>query len=79
MKNFKRAAGLFILRNLNASRDWGHARDYAEGMMMLQQKNADDFVFATGKTHTVRYFVEEAFFSIKYKDFMERKKFKRMH
>lgn len=50
------------LGNLNASRDWGHARDYVEGMwMMLQQKNADDFIFATGKTYTVRYFVEEAF------------------
>ena len=50
------------LGNLNASRDWGHARDYVEGMwMILQQKQPEDFVFATGKTYTVRYFVEEAF------------------
>ena len=50
------------LGNLNASRDWGHARDYVEGMwMILQQKKPEDFVFATGKTYTVRYFVEKAF------------------
>ena len=50
------------LGNLNASRDWGHARDYVEGMwMILQQDRPDDFVFATGKTYTVRRFVENAF------------------
>ena len=50
------------LGNLNASRDWGHARDYVEGMwMILQQKKPEDFVFATGKSYTVRYFVEKAF------------------
>lgn len=43
-------------------RDWGHARDYVEGMwMMLQQDAADDFVLATGETHTVREFLEKAF------------------
>ncbi|HML19508.1 MAG TPA: GDP-mannose 4,6-dehydratase [Candidatus Dependentiae bacterium] len=51
-----------ILGNLNAQRDWGHARDYIEAMwLMLQQETADDFVIATGHTHTVREFVEKAF------------------
>src|SRR5580698_7208256 len=46
------------LGNLNASRDWGHARDYVEGMWrILQQDTPDDFVLATGETHTVREFV----------------------
>ena len=50
------------LGNIDAKRDWGHARDYVEGMwMMLQAEKADDFVLATGETHTVREFVELAF------------------
>ncbi|MEY3399100.1 MAG: GDP-mannose 4,6-dehydratase [Bacteroidota bacterium] len=50
------------LGNLDASRDWGHARDYVEGMwMMMQQDQADDFVLATGQTQTVRRFCELAF------------------
>ena len=50
------------LGNLNAERDWGHARDYVEGMwMIVQQDNPDDFVLATGETHSVREFVEKAF------------------
>jgi GDPmannose 4,6-dehydratase len=50
------------LGNLNAKRDWGHARDYVEGMwMMLQQPTPDDYVLATGEAHTVREFVELAF------------------
>ncbi len=50
------------LGNLNAKRDWGHARDYAEGMwLMLQQSEPDDYVLATGETHSVREFVELAF------------------
>ena len=50
------------LGNLNAKRDWGHSRDYVEAMwMMLQHEKPDDFVVATGKTYTVREFVEEAF------------------
>jgi len=50
------------LGNLDAKRDWGHARDYIEGMwMMLQQDEADDYVLATGETHSVREFVEKAF------------------
>ena len=52
---------LFI-GNLNARRDWGHARDYVDGMwMMLQQPQPDDYVLATGTSHTVREFVERAF------------------
>src|SRR6201996_4267112 len=51
-----------FLGNLDAKRDWGHARDYVRGMwMMLQQPTADDYVLATGETHTVREFVELAF------------------
>ncbi len=50
------------LGNLDAKRDWGHARDYVEGMWkILQQKKPDDFVLATGETHEVREFVELAF------------------
>lgn len=50
------------LGNMDAKRDWGHARDYVEGMwMMLQQDEADDFVLATGETTPVRTFVEWAF------------------
>ena len=52
---------LFI-GNLNATRDWGHARDYALGMwMILQQPKPDDYVLATGEAHTVREFIEHAF------------------
>lgn len=48
--------------NLDAKRDWGHAKDYVEGMWrILQHSEADDFVLATGETHTVREFVELAF------------------
>jgi GDPmannose 4,6-dehydratase len=51
-----------FLGNLDAERDWGHAKDYVEGMwMMLQQKEADDYVLATGKKITVRRFVDLAF------------------
>src|SRR5712675_2800897 len=47
------------LGNLNAKRDWGHARDYVEGMWrIVQQDTPDDYVLATGETHTVREFVE---------------------
>jgi GDPmannose 4,6-dehydratase len=51
-----------FLGNLDAKRDWGHARDYVEGMWrILQQPEPDDYVLATGETHTVREFVERAF------------------
>jgi GDPmannose 4,6-dehydratase len=50
------------LGNLNAKRDWGFAGDYVEAMwLMLQQKQASDFVIATGESHTVREFVQLAF------------------
>jgi GDPmannose 4,6-dehydratase len=50
------------LGNLDAKRDWGHARDYVEAMwLMLQQEKPEDFVVATGETHAVREFVELAF------------------
>ncbi len=51
-----------FLGNLDAKRDWGHARDYVEGMWrILQQDEADDYVLATGESHSVRRFVELAF------------------
>ncbi len=50
------------LGNLNSKRDWGYAKDYVEGMwMILQQNEPDDFVLATGETHSIREFVELAF------------------
>jgi GDPmannose 4,6-dehydratase len=50
------------LGNLDAVRDWGHARDYVEGMwMIVQQDEPDDYVLATGERHSVREFVEKAF------------------
>ncbi len=50
------------LGNIEATRDWGHAKDYVEGMWrMLQADKADDFVLATNETHSVRSFVEKAF------------------
>ena len=49
------------LGNLNALRDWGHAKDFVEAQwLMLQQKNPDDFVIATGKQYSVRDFIDEA-------------------
>jgi len=51
---------VLYLGNLNAKRDWGHAKDYVEAMwLMLQQKEAKDYVIATGKQYSVRDFVEE--------------------
>ena len=51
-----------FLGNLDALRDWGHARDFVEGMwLMLQQDGPDDYVLATGESHSVREFVEKAF------------------
>jgi len=50
------------LGNLDARRDWGHARDFVEGMwLILQQPKPDDYVLATGEAHSVREFVEKAF------------------
>ena len=61
-----------VLGNLDAKRDWGHAKDYVYGMyLMLQQDKPDDFVLATNKMYSVRQFVEKAFglkgFQIKWK------------
>lgn len=51
-----------FLGNIDSKRDWGYAKDYVEGMwMILQHKVADDFVLATGETHSVKEFVELAF------------------
>jgi GDPmannose 4,6-dehydratase len=55
------------LGNLDAKRDWGHARDYVEGMWRIVQHDvADDWVLATGETHSVREFVELAFAEVGY-------------
>jgi GDPmannose 4,6-dehydratase len=54
-----------FLGNLNAQRDWGHAKDYVEGMWrIVQHDEPEDFVLATGETHTVRSFVDKAFAAI---------------
>jgi GDPmannose 4,6-dehydratase len=51
-----------VLGNLDSKRDWGFAGDYVEGMrLMLQQDTADDYVLATGDTHSIKEFVEESF------------------
>jgi GDPmannose 4,6-dehydratase len=56
---------VLFLGNLDAKRDWGHARDYVEGMWrILQQPEPDDYVLATGESHSVREFVEKAFAQI---------------
>jgi GDPmannose 4,6-dehydratase len=53
--------GKIYLGNLDAKRDWGYAKEYVEAMwLMLQQEKPDDFVIATGETHSVREFVEHA-------------------
>ncbi|MBI5020659.1 MAG: GDP-mannose 4,6-dehydratase [Ignavibacteriales bacterium] len=50
------------LGNLDAKRDWGYAKEYVEAMwLMMQQEKPDDFVIATGETHTIREFLDEAF------------------
>ena len=50
------------LGNLDSRRDWGYAKDYVEAMwLMLQEKKPDDYVIATGETHTVKEFLLEAF------------------
>lgn len=61
------------LGNLDASRDWGFAKDFVEGMyLMMNYKEADDWVLATGETHTVREFLKTAFeyFSLNWEDFV---------
>ena len=61
------------LGNLDASRDWGFAKDFVEGMyLMMNYKEADDWVLATGETHTVRDFLKTAFeyFSLNWEDYV---------
>jgi GDPmannose 4,6-dehydratase len=61
------------LGNLDAKRDWGHAKDYVRAMhLMLQRDTPDDYVVATGETHTVREFCELAFgeVDLDYKDYV---------
>ena len=51
-----------MLGNLDAKRDWGHARDYVHGMYLMMQLNQpEDFVLATGENYSVRHFVQAAF------------------
>jgi len=62
------------LGNLDARRDWGHAQDYVKAMhLMLQQETAEDYVVATGETHSVRDFCERAFahVGLDYRDFVQ--------
>ncbi len=63
-----------FLGNLDAKRDWGYAKDYVEAMwLMLQQDEPDDFVIATGETHSVREFLELTFkhLGLPYQDYVE--------
>ena len=58
----KKEQDKLYLGNLDAKRDWGYAKDYVEAMwLMLQQDKAEDYVIATGETHSVREFLDEAF------------------
>ncbi len=66
--------GVLTLGNLDARRDWGYAPEYVEGMYrMLQQDKPDDYVLATGETHSIREFCQEAFgyFGLDYQDYVE--------
>ncbi len=63
-----------FLGNLDAKRDWGYAKDYVEAMwMMLQQPKSDDYVVATGETHSVKEFLTEAFglVNLRWEDYVE--------
>jgi len=65
---YKKKRNILYLGNLDAKRDWGSAKDYIVSMwLMLQKKKPSDYVIATGKSHSVREFVEEAFKFIKIK------------
>jgi len=69
----KGKADFLQLGNLDAKRDWGHAQDYVDAMwLMLQQDEPDDYVVATGETHSVREFCEKAFshVGLDYKEFV---------
>ena len=61
-KIIKGEAEQLVLGNINSKRDWGHAKDFVEGMWkMLQQKEPDDYILATNESHSVREFIEKAF------------------
>lgn len=61
-KILKKEQDKLYLGNLDAKRDWGYAKDYVEAMwLMLQQEKADDYVIATGETHSVKEFLDETF------------------
>ena len=58
----KQLQSKLYIGNLDAERDWGHAKDYVEMMwLMLQQEKPDDYVVATGRSESVRFFIEKAF------------------
>jgi len=72
VENQKQVVHPLSLGNMYAKRDWGYAPDFVEGMwMMLQQDTPDDFVLATGETHTIKEFIDEA---IKYTPFFTKTK-----
>ena len=61
-KILKKEISHITLGNINAKRDWGHAKDYVEGMWrMLQVENPTDYILATNENHSVREFIEIAF------------------
>ena len=61
ISEFKKTGKKISLGNLNASRDWGHAKDYMEGAWrIVQQESPDDYILATGETHSVKEWLEEA-------------------
>ncbi len=69
----KKLENKLILGNIDISRDWGWAKEYVEAMyLMLQQKNADDFIIATGETRSLKEFIDIAFsyFNLNYKDYL---------
>lgn len=61
------------LGNMDAYRDWGHAKDYVKGMWLMLQNEPDDYVLATGETYTVRHMVDYAFniMDLDYRDYVE--------
>ena len=61
LSNWVKTGQPLYLGNLNSKRDWGYAKDYCNGMyLMLQQDKPDDFILATGESHSIREFIEES-------------------
>ena len=61
----KDSSYILKLGNLNSQRDWGYSKDYVKAMwLILQQDNPDNYVIATGETHTIRSFVEKCYAKI---------------